>query len=91
MSAPSPWRTVLTAVAVVAMQLAAYIVGTRHGWSEQAAHAYDSFCMWSTVAAIGQAGKSAVESLAQGGGVKGAASALLTSAKPGEPPPQATP
>jgi hypothetical protein len=33
------------------------------------------------------ASKSAVEHLAAGGGVKGAARVLLTEAKPGEPPP----
>lgn len=41
------------------------------------------------VAAV--AGKSAVGQLAQGTGVRGAAAALWTSAKPGEPPPPGTP
>jgi hypothetical protein len=79
------YRTVITSLAVVAMQLAAFIVGTRHGWTGDASHSFDSLCMWSCIAAIGQAGKSAVESLAQGSGLKGAAAAILTDAKPGDP------
>jgi hypothetical protein len=41
------------------------------------------------VAAV--AGKSAVAKLADGGGIKGAAAALLTDAKPGQPQPPAAP
>ena len=80
------WRTVLTTAGVALMQLAGFIIGTRKGWTVDMAAAFSNFCMWSTLAAAGQAGKSAVESLAQGGGVKGAVSALLTEAKPGDPP-----
>jgi len=40
---------------------------------------------WLIVSAM--AARSAVESLAQGGGTKGVVAALTTAAKPGEPPP----
>jgi hypothetical protein len=81
------WRTVVTALVVGGFQTAAFVYGTRHGWSEQGASAFGSLCLWSTVAAAGQAARSSIESLAVGGGLKGALAALTTATKPGDPPP----
>lgn len=85
------YRTVVTALLTVGMLLVGYWLGSRHGWTEVSARAFDSLCLWASVIAVGQAGKSAVEALAQGGGVKGAAAALLTQAKPGDTQPAPSP
>lgn len=90
-STAQAWRTVLTVLVVCLLQLVGYLYGTAHGWTESAANAFASFCMWSSLAATGQAAKGAVEGLAQGTGLKGAMAALTTDAKPGDPAPTPPP
>jgi hypothetical protein len=48
--------------------------------------AYSAFSLAVVGVAAALAGKASVEALSQGGGVKGAAAALMTDAKPGDPP-----
>jgi hypothetical protein len=48
--------------------------------------AYGAFSLAVVGVATAFAGKASIEALAQGGGIQGAKDALLTSAKPGEPP-----
>ena len=83
----NPWRTVLAVVGIVLMQHVAFLVATHHGWTLEAAQAYSSLCLWSTGAATALATAKAIEHLGDGGGVKGAVAALMTSAKPGDPAP----
>ena len=83
----NPWRTVLAVVGIVLMQLVGFLVGTHHGWTIEGASAFGAFCLWSTGAATALATAKAIEHLGDGGGVKGAVAALMTSSKPGEPAP----
>ena len=84
----SPWRTVLTVLVVCALQLAGFLALVHHGpVSAEAATAFGALCLWSTIAATGEAAKSLGEHLGNGSGVKGALAALMTDRKPGEPAP----
>jgi hypothetical protein len=53
---------------------------------EQRGAAYGAFSLAIVGVVTALAGKASVDALAQGGGVAGAKAALLTDAKPGEPP-----
>lgn len=77
------WRTVAIVMASLLVLLVAYLVGLRH---PAAGGLFDPMATAvCTIAGIGAA-KSAVEHLGNGGGLRGAAAALLTDAKPGGPP-----
>jgi hypothetical protein len=91
MTTPSPWRTVLTALGVVGMQLAAFVVGTRHGWTDMTARAYEAFCFLSWLCSLGQAGASTLQALANGTGLPGVKRVLMSDAKPGDPAPEVKP
>jgi hypothetical protein len=82
-SAIPAYRTVVTALASIAMLLASYLFSTNKGWNEFNLRSFDSLCFYTSVIAVGQAGKSTFEALAQGGGWAGVKAAVLTSAKPG--------
>ena len=83
----NPWRTVITTLAVCAMQTCAFAFADRHGWTVDGATAFGSLCLWSTIAATGQAAKALGEHLGNGSGLKGALASLMTDAKPGTPAP----
>jgi hypothetical protein len=83
---PSPWRTVIASMGICAMQLAGFLFLVRHGVTMESAAAFGSLCTCSTGVALGLSVKALGEHLGNGTGVKGALSALMTNAKPGDPP-----
>jgi len=84
----SQWRTVAAVLVLGLMLLAGLWMCSQIAGpvALMAAALFSSFAL----AIVGLGGilgtKSAVEHLAEGGGIKGAVSALMTDAKPGEPP-----
>lgn len=84
----SQWRTFLFGILVMGLLAAVLIViVTRVAAPDaQVVALFSSLCTTAWIAILGHAGKSGVEHLAAGGGVKGAVAALLTDAKPGDPP-----
>lgn len=83
--AVTAWRTVIATCFIAAIQFGGFLYGTHRGWTQESAGAFGSLCTWTTAAAIGVAAKALGEHLGSGSGLKGAAAALLTSAKPGDP------
>jgi hypothetical protein len=86
--APPAWRTVITVcfLACVMIALAWLLRG-----SEVGGKMFGDACTGLIFLAAMQAGKSSAQHLGYGGGVGGAIKALLTDAKPGEPPPGQAP
>lgn len=88
----SQWRTV--GVAVVFAVLLTSILGISL-WvrdpTEITVKLFENFGWTLFMFLAAAAGKSSIEHLASGGGVKGAVRALLTDAKPGDPPPPTPP
>ena len=73
------WRTfAMGVIALAALILAVWLKATDAAVKEIASAG------WLIVSAM--AARSAVESLAEGGGLRGAAKVLMTDAKPGSPP-----
>lgn len=84
----SQWRTVGVVVLLSLLLFAAFaLVARRPDVSENAVKLFDALSWGFFLLAVTAAGKSGVEHLANGGGWRGAARALLTEAKPGDPPP----
>lgn len=86
----SQWRTVAVVLVLAGLGLFGF-VRLLSAPGEFAVRAYDTFA-W-TLLGLGAiaGGKSAIEHLGRGAGVKGALAALLTDSKPGDPPPPAPP
>ncbi len=79
----SQWRTVGTVVVLAGlMVLCLLLVADKPRGPELLGEVGWAFVLFAGVAA----GKSAVEHLAVGGGLRGALNAFLTDAKPGDPP-----
>ena len=82
--------TTLTGLRTIVVALFAMVCLVGGLWlveAGQRAMAYGAFAI-GIVGVIGAvATKASVDALSAGGGVKGATSALMTSAKPGDPPP----
>ena len=58
------WRTVVTALASNIMLVISFMFAVRHGIDAQVAAAFGSLCFFTSVIAVGQAGKSAAEHFA---------------------------
>ena len=89
----SQWRTVLV-VLLLALGLGfsfRTLVLSPAGPGEFSVKLFDSLAWAFLLFAATAAGKSSIEHLASGGGLKGAFRSLLTEAKPGEPPPPPPP
>lgn len=89
----SQWRTV-GVVLVLALLLVLsfrWLVLAPAGPGEFTVKLFDTLAWALLFFAMTAAGKSSIEHLAAGGGVRGAMRALLTDAKPGDPPPPQPP
>lgn len=84
----SQWRTVGAVMVLALMLVASFwcLVLSPAGPGEYTVKLFDALAWTLLLFALVAAGKSSVEHLAAGGGVRGAISALLTDAKPGDPP-----
>jgi hypothetical protein len=85
----SQWRTVVVVLALALAVLAA--LWLCRGAGDLGARLFPDAAYALLGLAVVAAGKSAVEHLGAGGGVKGALRALLTDAKPGDPAPAPPP
>lgn len=81
----SQWRTVATALVLAGVALGGAFALRNAG--DLGGRMYGDLCWTLVLLAATVAGKSSVEHLAVGGGVKGAVTALLAPAKPADPPP----
>jgi hypothetical protein len=81
----SQWRTVGAILVLAAMTLFAFWLAGRMP-EGLATHIFDTLAWTFAGMALVIAGKASVQHLAGGGGLKGAVAALLTDAKPEEPP-----
>ncbi len=83
----SQWRTVGVVLVLALMLVLAFrwIVLAPVGAGEFHVRMFDSLAWTLFLLALVAAGKSSVEHLAAGGGLRGAARALFTESKPGEP------
>lgn len=79
------WRTVITILFLGVLLLLALVVCVRAG-SDMAAKVFTDFAWGIVFLGAAQAGKSTAQALGQGSGVRGAIAALMTDAKPGQPP-----
>lgn len=77
------WRTVATALVLAGVALGGAFALRNAG--DMGARMYGDLCWTLVLLAATVAGKSSVEHLATGGGLKGAAAALLTPARPADP------
>jgi hypothetical protein len=87
----SQWRTVIVVVLLAVMLFAAFVVLGRRDVSDNGVKLFESLGWAFFLFAATAAGKSGIEHLAGGGGLKGAAAALLTPAKPEPPAPPPAP
>jgi hypothetical protein len=87
----SQWRTVVVVLVVAAMLVTAFrwIATGAVPPGEFIARIFDTLAWTLLFLAVTAAGKSSIEHLAGGGGVKGALRALLADSKPAEPKPPA--
>lgn len=84
----SQWRTVGVVLVIAGLLVLAFrwLVLSPTGPGEFTSRVFDTLAYSLLGLAFVAAGKSSIEHLAAGGGLRGAVRALLTEAKPGDPP-----
>lgn len=85
----SQWRTVGVVLVLALFLVLAFrwLVLSPAGPGEFTARVFDTLAYSLLGLAVVAAGKSSIEHLAGGGGLRGAVRSFLTEAKPGDPPP----
>jgi hypothetical protein len=83
------WRTAFVILALSLVLLAGMYLCLRQG-GDTSQKLFSDLATALVLLAVSMAGKSSVEHLADGGGVRGAMRSLLTEARPGDAPAQGT-
>lgn len=87
-SAPAAWRTIAITAFMLILLAGCFAWGVERGFNAFSAQAFGSLCLGGAAAVAAVAAKASIEHLGGGSGLKGALSALMTDAKPGDPSPE---